>query len=92
MILLAYEMGLKPVEVAEITLSEFNLMLTGYYRRQEHDKNNLRHILAFIRGFGGMGGQDYMSPQQIWPLNMDNEDVKRMVTSLSMAMELLKEF
>lgn len=85
-------MGLKPFEVAEITLADFNLMLTGYYRRQEHDKNDLRHVLAFIRVFGGMGGQEYMSPQQLWPLNMDLRDVKHMITSVAMAMQLLKEF
>lgn len=85
-------MGLRPIEVAEITLADFNLMLTGYYRRQEQDKNNLRHILAFIRTFGGMGGQDYLSPQQIWPLNMDDSETKRMITTVQQAMQLLKEF
>lgn len=85
-------MGLRPIEVAEITLADFNLMLTGYYRRQEQDKNNLRHVLAFIRTFGGMGGQDYISPQQLMPLNMDKEDVKQMITTVQQAIQLLKEF
>lgn len=39
-----------------------------------------------------MGNADRDLPKDIWPLEMDSEDVKRMITSIDMAIELLKEF
>lgn len=85
-------MGLKPVEVKALCLRDFNLMLTGYQKRQEKEINQTRHLMAFIRAFGGMGSPDVMQPQDIWPLSMDNTDVKRMITNKAQAEKLLGEF
>lgn len=85
-------MGLKPSEVKTLTLKDFNLMLTGYYRRQDHEWNRTRHIMSFILNYGGMGASDHYKPQDIWPLQMDKEDEKKMITTIHQAIELLKEF
>ncbi|ASU34420.1 hypothetical protein MuYL_2533 [Mucilaginibacter xinganensis] len=39
-----------------------------------------------------MGNPDKDTPRDIWPLNMDREDEKQMISTLKMALELLKEF
>lgn len=85
-------MGLKPQEVKALYLRDFNLMLTGYFRRKEIEDNRMRHIVWSVMQFGGMGNPDPISPQNIWPLSMDKEAEKRMITSLAMAAQLLKEF
>jgi hypothetical protein len=46
----------------------------------------------YIKHFGGMGNADKDLPKDIWPLEFDNENVKQMITSVEMAIELLKEF
>lgn len=46
----------------------------------------------YVKHFGGMGNADKDLPKDIWPLNMDDEDEKRMITTLGMALDLLKEF
>lgn len=46
----------------------------------------------YIKHFGGMGNPDKDQPKDIWPLNMDSEDEKKMITTLNMALDLLKEF
>lgn len=48
--------------------------------------------MFYIKHFGGMGNPDKDTPRDIWPLNLDNEDTKQMITSVKMALELLKEF
>jgi len=85
-------MGLKPIEVRCLTLSEFNLMLTGYQRRQDLENNRTRQIMTFVLNYGGMGTSEYHSAESIWPLAIDRENEKKMITTLRMAKELLKEF
>lgn len=46
----------------------------------------------YVKHFGGMGNAEKDLPKDIWRLNMDDEDVKRMVTTYDMAIELLNEF
>jgi hypothetical protein len=85
-------MGYKPHEVDAVQMADFNFILSGYYRKQERDANIARNVMYYIKHFGGYGNADKDSPRDIWPLNMDSEDEKKMITSLKMAMELLKEF
>jgi hypothetical protein len=85
-------MGLKPNEVKALTLGEFNLMLTGYQRRQDIENNRTRQVMAFILNYSGMGAKEYHAAESLWPLAIDKENEKRMITSLKMAKELLKEF
>lgn len=85
-------MGLKPREVKALLYKEFNLMLTGYFRQQEHEWNRTRHLMQYIQVFGGMGASQVTRVQDIWPLQLDKEFEKRMITSLLMAKQLLKEF
>ena len=68
------------------------MIIAGYYRKQERDANLARNIMWFIKHYGGMGNPDRDLPKDIWPLNMDSEDEKKMITTLKMAIELLKEF
>lgn len=42
--------------------------------------------------FGGMGLQNQISPSEIRQLEMDEEDVLQHITTMKMAMELLKDF
>lgn len=46
----------------------------------------------YVKHFGGMGNADKDMPTDIWPLEMDNEDKKQMITTLAQAQELIKEF
>lgn len=85
-------MGMKPHEVKALYLRDFNLMLTGYFRRKEIEDNRMRHIMWSVINFGGMGTTSPVTPDHIWPLTMDKEVEKRMITSLAMAIQLLKEF
>lgn len=85
-------MGLKPKEVKALLLRDFDLMLTGYQRRQERETNRTRHLLSFIQAFSGMGGSEYIPPEQIWPLALDEENKKRMITTFAQAKQLLKDF
>ncbi len=85
-------MGLKPREVKALYLKDFNLMLTGYFRRQEAETNRTRHIMWSVMNFSGMGVTSPIAIEQIWPLAMDKEAEKRMITTLAMAVQLLKEF
>lgn len=81
-----------PHQVDAVLLKDFNLIITGYYRRQDREWNQTRHLLSFIKTFGGMGGSEYTPPQDIWPLPMDTEDEVKMITSLKLAIELLNDF
>lgn len=85
-------MGLRPQEVKALYLKDFNLMVTGYFRRKEIEDNRMRHIVWAVMQFAGMGSSEPITPQNIWPLSMDKESEKRMITSLAMAVQLLKEF
>jgi hypothetical protein len=87
-----FEMGYKPHEVDAVQMADFNFILTGYYRSQEREANLTRHIVWAVIQHAGMGRQEKLSPKDIWPLNMDTEDEKKMITSLKMALDLLKEF
>jgi len=68
------------------------MIISGYYRKQERDANLARNVMWYIKHFSGMGNPERDLPKDIWPLNMDNEDQKQMITTLKMALELLKEF
>lgn len=73
-------------------MRDFELILTGHRRRQEHDVNQTRHILSFIRAFSGMGASEYVSPAELWPLSIDLEGQKQMITTFEQAKKLFKEF
>jgi len=85
-------MGLKPAEVERCTLGQFNLMLTGYKRRQERDWDRTRHIMAFILNYAGWGAKEFHHPKDIYPLDLDREEIKHRITSRKQAWALLKEF
>lgn len=85
-------MGLKPVEVEACTLRDFDLMMTGYQRRQERDWDRTRHIMSYILNFSGWGAKEFQYPKDILPLNIDKENERRKITTLKQALALLKEF
>lgn len=85
-------MGLTPLEVKKLTLKDYQLISLGYARRTEIQLNHTRHIMWSVINFGGMGLVDKVSPEQIWPLSMDKEGKKKMITTIAMAIKLLKEF
>lgn len=68
------------------------MIIAGYYRKQERDANLARNVIWYIKHFGGMGNADADTPKDLWPLNMDQEDTKQMITTLKMALDLIKEF
>lgn len=85
-------MGFREPEVHFIELREFDLLLTGYQRRQDRETNRTRHILSFIQAFSGMGASEFTPPDKIWPLAIDEEGKKRMITTIEQAKKLFKEF
>lgn len=76
----------------QVLYRDYNMIISGYYRKQERDANLARNVMWYIKHFGGMGNEDKDLPKDIWPLNMDNEDAKQMISTLKMALDLLKEF
>lgn len=94
MIVLAYEMGLKPDEVLGLTLSQFNLMYTGYKRRREDDWDIARRTWAYILNFGGMGvkGDKVIQHTELLTLDRDRGQQKRVIRTLNDALKILKEF
>lgn len=68
------------------------MILSGYYRSQERETNLTRNLMWMVKHYGGVGNADKDTPRDIWPLSMDTEDEKKMITTLNMALELLKEF
>lgn len=68
-------------------------MITGYLRRQEKEWNHTRHLMSYILNYAGMvAPENFVRPQDIWPLSLDKEDVKKIITTMHQAMQLLKEF
>lgn len=51
-----------------------------------------RNIMWYIKVFGGMGSSEAGLPRDIWPLSLDKEDEKQMITNIKMANDLLLEF
>lgn len=85
-------MGLKPDEVKRLTLKDFSLMLTGFLAKEDRAWNRTRHIMAYLATYSGMGSSEFVRPQDIYPLPMDREGEKKMITTEKQALELLKEF
>jgi hypothetical protein len=48
--------------------------------------------MAYIKMFGGMGGSEVTQPKDVWPLPMDSENEKKMITTVKQAFVMLKEF
>lgn len=88
----AYEMGLKPQEVKRLTLKEFNLMYTGYFRREEREWNRTRLLMTYILNYAGMGATQFKQPQEVWPLDMDKKFIRPKIKTIAQAMRLLKEY
>ncbi len=88
---MAYEIGLKPLEVEQCTLREFNLMMTGYHRREERETNRTRMMMSYIASYA-FGQTKFIAPRDIIPLDMDKEDVLRPISTHKQAEALLNEF
>lgn len=88
---MAYEIGLKPLEVEQCTLREFNLLLTGYQRREERELHRTRLQMSYIASYA-FGQTKFVHPRDILKLDMDKEDVVRPITTHKQAVALLNEF
>lgn len=75
-----------------VCLNEYELIFTGYLRRQDRETNRTRHLMSHIQAFAGMGGGSYTPPDELWPLSIDEENKKRFITTMAMAKELFKDF
>lgn len=67
-------------------------MLTGYLAKEDREWNRTRHIMAYIATYAGMGSSTFVRPEEIWPLPVDKEGEKKMITTEKQALELLKDF
>lgn len=67
-------------------------MHRGYEAREEKEKNRTRHIMAYVKAFGGMGSTEAVQIADIWPLKMDKTDEKKMITTMKQAMAMLRDF
>jgi len=85
-------MGYKPLEVAAVTLSQFQLILTGYQRRRDHEWNQTRHIMTAVINYAGWGAKDYIPPERVIELHSDLENTKQPIRSMKQAMRLFKDF
>lgn len=79
-------------QVRKITLAEWDLMLVGYHRRLEKEINQTRNIMTAILNIQGKSLKNETTPQKLWPLEMDIQHQKRMITTMAQAMKLLKEY
>lgn len=85
-------MGLKPREVDELTLAEFDLMLTGYIQREEEKWDRTRHIMWATIMYGGMGTSKQYHVADIMPLAKDRKNRKRYIINEFQALEFIKSF
>lgn len=85
-------MGLKPREVDALTLMEFDLMLTGYQRREEESWDRTRHLMWAVISYGGQGLKKPISVQDTIPLNKDSRNRKRYIVNEFQAIEFIKTF
>jgi len=81
-----------PKDVKSLHLKDFLLIHNGYEKRQQREVNQTRNIMAYIRMFGGMGSSELVFPKDVWPLPMDKENEKKMITTMKQALAMLKEF
>jgi len=81
-----------PHQVKSLHYKDFMLMHMGYEKREEREVNRTRHIMAYIRMFGGVGATEVTLPKDVWPLSMDSENEKKLITTMKQAMEMLKDF
>lgn len=89
---MACEFGLTPKEARKLTLAEFDLMMIGYHHRQEKEINRTRSLMAAFMNMAGKVLNQSVTPQQLWPLDMDRQSQKRMIMNMADAMKLLKEY
>lgn len=85
-------MGLRPAEVKALYYKDFLVMIRGYNLRLEKDWDRTRNMIWATIKYAGMGAPDVPPAKDLFPLSMDREFEKRMITSLAMAKELLKQF
>lgn len=90
-------MGLKPDEVKALTFQEFNLMWTGYAKRQENDWNIARHTWAYIISFAGNGlkkDAKVPKPTELWHLPHTDfiEDTVVKIRTKQQALQLINTF
>lgn len=67
-------------------------MLTGYLAKEEKAWNRTRNLMSYIVSYGGMGTSEFVTPESIWPLPMDEEDQKKMIKTLAQAKVLINDF
>lgn len=87
-----YELGYKPLEVAAVTLSQFQLIATGYQLKEEKEWNRTRHIMYSVINFAGFGAKEALPPEQIISLQCDTENQKKPIRTMYQVMQLFKEF
>jgi hypothetical protein len=85
-------MGLLPSEVKALQYKDFWLMFTGYERRLEKEWDRTRNVIWATIKYAGMGAPDVPPVSELFPLSMDREFEKRLITNLAMAKELYKTF
>lgn len=89
---MACEFGLTPKEARKLTLAEFDLMMVGYHHKQEKETNRTRSLMAVLMNMAGKILTQPVTPQGLWPLDMDRQSQKRMIMNMADAMKLLKEY
>lgn len=78
--------------MAAVTLSQLQLIVTGFQRREDREWRRTREIVGAVVNYAGWGAKDFIPASNLIPLYSDKEDTKQPIRTLKQAIQLLKEF
>lgn len=82
--------GYKLAETETMTLIDVALVLEAENKKQEDNWNIARTLMATVINNAGFGSTEAMTPMEVLPLPMDEEDVIRPITTVEEAKELIE--
>lgn len=68
------------------------MVLDGYVAREAEEWDRTRHIMAFVKTYGGMGASKFADPRELVPLHKDKAQRIKPIKDYKGAMQLLDTF
>ena len=83
----------QPKEVKALTLKEYSIMEVAQFEKKCETQDLIRSLRSDIINFGGMGVKKMVTPQELMPLPLiDNEYIVLPIRSVDEALKLLESF
>ncbi len=79
LLVLGYRMGLKPLELRETTVYDFNLMAEAFNEGLKHDYEIMRTNAFLISVYGGLDskGRRKLTPEKMLPFNKRRTEISQ---------------